>query len=386
MARVDEHLRPDDPGHGHVLDPRKAAILEAVVSEYIGTAQPVGSQLIAQAPGVNVSSATVRAEMVALEHEGFLAQPHTSSGRIPTDKGYRFFVDHLTAPGVLGPAQRHKVHRFFDQVHGEMEEMLGRASGLLSDLTSCAAVVVGPSHETATVRSVQLVGMGPRVTLMVVVLSDGAVEKRSIEHAEEVSDEQLAAASGVLLGGAAGHGLAAAGPFTPTADPVVDELVLASAAALADLATQEDHDQIFVGGPSQLAAAFDAVDTVRTVLAILEQQLVVVSLLRDVLGRGLSVAIGAEHGFEALSSCAVVVAPLSVEGRSGGAIGLLGPTRMDYPRALAAAEVVGQRLGERLGESLGLAETGRTPARTDRRAAPGRRNRGKGTGERRGDS
>ncbi len=386
MARVDEHLRADDPGQGHGLNPRKAAILEAVVSEYIGTAQPVGSQLIAQSPGVSVSSATVRAEMVALEHEGFLAQPHTSSGRIPTDKGYRFFVDHLTAPGVLGPSQRQKVHRFFDQVHGEMEEMLGRASGLLSDLTSCAAVVVGPSHVTATARSVQLVGMGPRVALLVVVLSDGAVEKRSIEHVEEVSDEQLAVATGILLGGTVGLGLAAAGPFAPIGDPVVDRVVVASAGALADLSAHEDHDQIFVGGPSQLAAAFDAVDTVRTVLAILEQQLVVVSLLRDVLGRGLSVAIGTEHGFEPLSSCAVVVAPLAVEGRGGGAIGLLGPTRMDYPRALAAAEVVGQRLGQRIGEALGATDPERGPTGQDREAAPGRSNRGKGTGGQRGDS
>ena len=386
MARVDENLRRDESGHGHGLNARRAAILEAVVSEYIGTAQPVGSQLIAQVPGVNVSSATVRAEMVALEHEGFLAQPHTSSGRIPTDKGYRFFVDHLTAPGVLGPAQRHKVHQFFDQVHGEMEEMLGRASGLLSDLTSCAAVVVGPSHVTATVRSVQLVGMGPRVALLVVVLSDGAVEKRSIEHVEEVSEEQLASATGILLAGTVGGGLAAAGPFTPIGDPVVDRVVAASAGALAALSDHEEQDQVFVGGPSQLAGAFEAVETVRSVLAILEQQLVVVSLLRDVLGRGLSVAIGTEHGFEPLSSCAVIVAPLAVAGRGGGAIGLLGPTRMDYPTALAAAEVVGKRLGDRLGEALGEIEPEGGRRGPDSAGGPGRRRPGKGRGGQRGDS
>ncbi len=111
---------------------------------------------------------------------------------------------------------------------------------------------------------------------------------------------------------------------------------------------------MFVGGPSRLASAFDAVETVRSVLAILEQQLVVVSLLRDVLDRGLSVAIGTEHGYEPLASCAVVVAPVSVDGRDAGAVGLLGPTRMDYPRALAAAHVVGERLGERIGDVLGL--------------------------------
>jgi heat-inducible transcriptional repressor len=112
-----------------------------------------------------------------------------------------------------------------------------------------------------------------------------------------------------------------------------------------------ESDQVFVGGPSRLAQSFDAVETVRSVLGILEQQLVVVTLLRDVLNRGLSVAIGTEHGFEPLASCAVVVAPVSIDGQELGAVGLFGPTRMDYQRALAAAHVVGERLGERLGET-----------------------------------
>src|ERR1700728_5116157 len=118
----------DVAGDERALNDRRAAILEAVVTEYIGTAEPVGSSHVANAPGVQVSSATVRSEMVALEHDGYLVQPHTSAGRIATDKGYRFFVDHLTGPGVLGSGQRQKVRRFFDRVHGEMEEMLERAS------------------------------------------------------------------------------------------------------------------------------------------------------------------------------------------------------------------------------------------------------------------
>ena len=168
-------------GDARRLNPRQASILEAVVTEYIGTAEPVGSSHVASAPGVEVSSATVRSEMVALERDGYLVQPHTSAGRIPTDKGYRFFVDHLTEPGILGPTQHRQVSLFFDQVHGEMETMLERATGLLTELTSYAAVVVGPSHDRATIRSLQLVGLAPRVALLVVVLSDGAVEKGTIE-------------------------------------------------------------------------------------------------------------------------------------------------------------------------------------------------------------
>ena len=338
-----------NPSDERALNSRRAAILEAIVTEYIGSAEPVGSSHVANAPGVRVSSATVRSEMVALEHEGYLAQPHTSAGRIPTDKGYRFFVDHLTTPGVLGPIQRRQVTRFFDQMHGEMEEMLERASGLLSELTSYAAVVVGPSHDTAVVRSVQLVGLAPLHALLVVVLSDGAVEKRTIELEEEASEEALARAGALLSSALVGLSLTGAWSIPSSGSKKIDRLMVAARSALGAMEGTMETDQVFVGGPARLAESFEAVETVRSVLSILEQQLVVVTLLRDVLNRGLSVAIGTEHGYEPLSSCAVVVAPVSAEGHALGAVGLLGPTRMDYPRAMAAAHVVSVRLGERLG-------------------------------------
>jgi heat-inducible transcriptional repressor len=339
----------DTAGDDRALNDRRAAILEAVVTEYIGTAEPVGSSHVANAPGVQVSSATVRSEMVALEREGYLVQPHTSAGRIPTDKGYRFFVDQLTGPGVLGPSQRKQVTQFFDQVHGEMETVLERTSGLLSELTSYAAVVVGPSHESASIRSVQLVGLSPLHALLVVVLSDGAVEKRTMDLQAETSEDVLARAGTQLASHLVGRTLAQPWTVPTSGSAEVDHLVASAHVAFDSLEGGIDADQVFVGGPARLAESFDAVETVRSVLAILEQQLVVVSLLRDVLDRGLSVAIGTEHGFEPLSSCAVVVAPMSIDGQDLGAVGLLGPTRMDYARAMAAAHVVGERLGQRIG-------------------------------------
>jgi heat-inducible transcriptional repressor len=350
MAVRDRAARPTTIPEGD-LDPRKAAILTAVVNEYIASAQPVGSQHVAAAPGVNVSSATVRAEMVALEGEGYLAQPHTSAGRIPTDKGYRFFVDHLTRPGMLDAARRRQVRDFFDHAHGEIEDMLERTSGLLADLTDCTAMVVGPAHGPAPFRSVQLVALGPRVALAVVVLADGTVEKQQFEFSDDVADATLAAASQHLQGELRDHSLDTIPPAVgPTGDPAVDAVAGAGLQAIRSLGTAEAGDQLYVGGSSRMAAAFDAVDTVRSVLSILEQQLVVVSLLRDVLDRGLSVAIGTEHGFEPLASCAIVVVPVSVEGGASGTVGLLGPTRMNYPQALAAVQVVGEQLGARLGE------------------------------------
>jgi len=364
MSDTKRHRREPGEGTENVLDPRKTAILQAVVNRYIGTAQPVGSQHVAGAAGVRVSSATVRAEMAALEGEGYLTQPHTSAGRIPTDKGYRFFVDHLARPGVLGQTQRQQVSHFFDQVHCEMEEMLERASGLLADLTSYAAVVVGPGHESAPIRSVQLVGLEPSVALLVVVLADGAVEKRSVDLGEDTSADVLAGAAAALQSQAQGRTLSGLGTISLIGDPKCDRVLTKVGKVLSRSSGEEPHDHVFVGGPSHLALAFDAVETVRGVLGILEQEMVVVTLLRDVLGRGLSVAIGAEHGYEPLASCAVVVAPVSVEGYEGGAVGLLGPTRMNYPEALAAANLVSEGISERL---AGLAGIGEASARSGRR-------------------
>ncbi len=332
-----------------MLDERKAAILRAVVEEYIETAQPVGSSHVVNAASVAVSSATVRNEMAVLEREGYLVQPHTSAGRIPTDKGYRFFVDHLAKPGALPPAQRQLVRTFFNTAHGELEQMLHDTSRLLSILTDYAAVVaVGPARESATVRSAQLVGLSDRVALLVVVLSSGAVEKRTLELSH-VDDVRLAAATTHLCTHLVGGSLTALGSLPPTGDALTDAIV---DAALSSLAAGHDPEpeHVFVGGASRMAAAFDAVETVRQVLTTLEQQYVVVTLLRDVIDRGLTVAIGTETGLEQLAECALVVAPYEVEGASSGTIGVVGPPRMKYSQALAAVTVVSNRLGRRLSE------------------------------------
>ena len=330
-----------------MLDERKASILRAVVEEYIQTAQPVGSSHIASAPGVQVSSATVRNEMAALETEGFLAQPHTSAGRVPTEKGYRYFVDALTQPSLDRTAAQ-QVRAFFDQAHGEIEQMLADTTRLLTGLTDYAAVVVGPAHEAAAIRSIQLVSLAPTVVLFVAVLGNGAVEKRTLELAAPVGDDVLATATNLLSAGAVGQTLGAIGAVATAADAATEAVLAVVRSAVA--APNDEADQVFVNGASRMAASFEAVETVRSVLTILEQQLVVVTLLRDVVDRGLNVAIGSETGMQPLADCALVVAPYTVDGEQVGTVGVLGPTRMNYPQALAAVAVVGQRLGNRLSE------------------------------------
>jgi heat-inducible transcriptional repressor len=332
-----------------MLDDRKAAILRVVVEEYIETAQPVGSATVAKLPDLAVSSATVRNEMGVLEREGYLVQPHTSAGRIPTDKGYRFFVDQLAKPVPLDPAQNQQVREFFARAHGELEQMLQDTSRLLSSLTDYAAVVIAPSHEAATIRSVQVVGLGPTVALLVVVLANGTVEKRSLDFSASVSDAELGALSAHLAAHLVGRAVGSALSVPATGDRFIDTVSAAAIDALgAGHDTEADH--VFVGGAARMAAAFDAVETVRQVLSILEQQYVVVTLLQDVLDRGLSVAIGTEHGVQSLADCSIVVAPYRAEGEPSGTVGVLGPTRMRYDQALAAVAVVSKRLGRALTE------------------------------------
>ncbi|MDP9442417.1 MAG: heat-inducible transcriptional repressor HrcA [Actinomycetota bacterium] len=333
-----------------MLDERKAEILRAVVEEYIDTAQPVGSSRLVQTGSLRVSPATVRNELSVLEREGYLIQPHTSAGRVPTEKGYRFFVDQLTPKGTLQPAQRQAVLDFFNRTHGELEQMLHATSRLLSGLTDYAAVVIGPPHEAATVRAVQLVGLAPRVVLLVAVLSNGVVEKRSIELPADAEEPTLAAASARLAAHLIGRPLGVAEPLPSCGQPDLDRIVETALDSMRH-GHDDEPDHVFVGGASRMVAAFDAVDTVGQVLSILEQQYVVVTLLKDVLDRGLSVAIGSEVGHESLAECSVVVAPYEVEGEAAGTIGVVGPTRMKYPQALAAVALVSQRLGRRLSES-----------------------------------
>jgi heat-inducible transcriptional repressor len=331
------------------MDERKAAILRAVVEEYIETAQPVGSGHVALARGVDVSSATVRNEMAALEAEGFLRQPHTSAGRVPTEKGYRFFVDHLREPAKLTTSSAQEVRAFFAQAHGEVEQMLAETSRLLSDLTRLTGVVVAPSPVEASVRSLQLVALSASSAVLVAVLSDGSVEKHTIELPPGLGDQRVIAASAHLSAHLGGVPRDALGRVPASGDQLTDALVARAVDALGSAAVN-DPEQVYVGGTARMAQAFDAIETVREVLAILEQQFVVVSLIRDVIDRGLQVAIGTETGMAPLAECALVVAPYEVEGERAGTIGVLGPTRMNYPQALAAVAVVGHRLSDRLTE------------------------------------
>ena len=334
-----------------MLDDRKTAILRAIVEEYIATAMPVGSSHIANSQEFAVSSATVRNDMAVLEREGFLTHPHTSAGRIPTDKGYRIFVDNLVPNGTLGSIEQAKVGSFFESAHFRLEETLQRTSMLLTQLTNYASVVIGPSVEVAVIRSVQLVRLSNHHLTVVIVLSNGSVENEQLEISHDVSDENIVDAAFKLQKLMLNAPLRDIQLMRAANQKSADGISELCEKVLASLDRTRNDETFFVGGASQMAEAFDAVEIVRNVLHTLEQQYVVVTLVRDMLNRGLSVAIGAEHGVEPLSACSVVLAPVIADGENIGTVGVLGPTRMNYPQALATVELVSDRLGRRLTES-----------------------------------
>jgi heat-inducible transcriptional repressor len=334
------------------LDDRKATILRAIVEEHITTAQPVGSQTIARSRNLGVSSATVRNDMTVLEREGYLVQPHTSAGRVPTDRGYRFFVDNFDHQPGLGPAQRRVVSDFFtlfQSAHQVLEELLHETSQLLARVSTHTAVIVGPHIEAATIRSVQLVTLQPSLVLALAILSNGRVEKSILHVAADLDDATVATAGALLdtqLSGAQWNWLP---DLRPVAGPEADTLARDARDALATRAEQESFEPLYVGGASRLAAeqqAFPATDSAARLLELLERQVEVVSLVHDLLDQGTTtVRIGSENSIDELRECSIVVAPYKVDGEVAGTVGVLGPTRMDYRQALAAVEAISQQLG-----------------------------------------
>jgi heat-inducible transcriptional repressor len=335
------------------LDERKAAILRAIVEQHVSTAQPVGSQTVAGSPGMNVSSATVRNEMTVLEHEGYIMQPHTSAGRIPTDRGYRYFVDHFTQSGLLPAPQRRAVASFFTlfaSANQVLDDLLHETSQLLARVSSHTAMVLGPrSHvDAATVRSIQLVSLQPTLVLALAILSSGSVEKCVLHLSAEVDDAGVAAAGIALDTQLNGARWASLPEVVPTGNPTADQLARHARDALSARGEHEPVDPLYVGGASRLAAeqeAFATTATASRLLELLEHQVELVALVQELLAQGPTVSIGSENSLDDLRDCSIVVAPYRVDGEVAGTVGVLGPTRMDYRQALAAVEAISEQLG-----------------------------------------
>jgi heat-inducible transcriptional repressor len=333
------------------LDDRKALLLRAVVHDFIQTAEPVGSRTLAERYELGVSAATIRNELATLEEQGYLSHPHTSAGRVPTDRGYRFYVDSLSGVGRLARAQEAAIVRYFEGA-ADLEETLRRTSVLLASLSSYTAMVAPPSLDRSRVRHLELVGLGRHVTMLVLIMDTGRVEKRLIEIAHEVSADDLEDLRRMLNEALVGERLDRAELILSAmaADVPPDRrLVFTTLAnAIGQVIGDQNSERVWVGGQAHIAGprGFDGIETIHRVYQALEQQVLVLGLLQAALGKDrVSVIIGSEHQVEGMEACSFVTSTY-LAGDATGSIGVLGPTRMDYLRAMAAVQAVARYLGD----------------------------------------
>ena len=340
---------------------RRLSVLRAIVEDYVKTEEPVGSKALVERHGLGVSPATVRNDMAALEEEGYITAPHTSAGRVPTDKGYRLFVDRLTTVKPMTAAEKRAIAGFLEGAV-DLDDVVSRSTRLLSQLTRQVAVVQYPTLSRSTVRHVELVSLAPTRLLLVLILSTGRVEQRLLEVTEEVSEETLATLRAQINTAVAGAVIAEAGealrtiaqPADAPADAPQDPL--ASAVAEALIEAMNDHrsdERISIGGTSNLARFGDSFDTaVRPLLEALEEHVVLLKLMGEATAGGLvTVRIGAEGPYQELSQTSVVATGYGPGDEALATLGVVGPTRMDYPGSMAAVRAVARYLSRILDEA-----------------------------------
>lgn len=329
-----------------MTDDRKLAVLRAIVEDYVATQEPVGSKALVERHQLGVSPATVRNDMAALEEEGLIAQPHTSAGRIPTDKGYRFFVDRLTTLKAMSTAEKRAISEFLEGAH-DLDDIVQRSVRLLAQLTQQVAIVQYPTLSRSTVRHIELVALSSSRLLAVLILSTGRVEQRVIEVPVELTDELLGEARLRLNAAASSRTITdaatALSALTDEVDPERRATYRTVVAALVEAMVDHRSDErVVVAGTANLARFGDSFDTtIRPLLEALEEQVVLLKLLGEATAPSkVTVRIGHEGPYDELATTSVVAAGYGTADQHLAALGVVGPTRMDYPGTMAAVRAV----------------------------------------------
>jgi heat-inducible transcriptional repressor len=343
-----------------MLEERRLEVLRAIVEDFVLTNEPVGSKALADRHQLGVSPATVRNDMAALEDEGYIAQPHTSAGRIPTDLGYRLFVDRLSTVKPLSVAERRAIESFLEGAV-DLDDVVRRSVRLLAGITRQVAVVQYPTLSRSAVRHVEIVAMTPSRILLVLITDKGRVEQRVVEvqscrpDGTGVTDADVADLRRLL--GQALHGRrlvdvpAALAELPDAAPPPIRPYVSALATIVLEVLVERPEERVVLAGTANLTgsdgSALDFPFSLRPVLEALEEQVVLLRLLGHAADPDtVTVRIGHENDVEGLQSTSVISA-----GYGFGGMGVLGPTRMDYPATMAAVRAVARYVGELLGTS-----------------------------------
>jgi heat-inducible transcriptional repressor len=336
-----------------VSEPRKLEVLRAIVEDYVHSREPVGSKALVERHHLGVSSATIRNDMAALEDDGLITAPHTSAGRIPTDKGYRLFVDQISAMKPLSQAERRAIQTLLEGPD-DLDDVLERTVRLLSQLTNQVAVVQYPHLSRATIRHIEFVLLAPRQVLVVLIANTGKVEQKVVDVGQELADDALAGIRGRFLGSLAGTPLSQLTRSLPAVvsgvGPGQRQAAQALAHGLEILAHSSREDRMVMAGTANLARSnVDFPLSIGPVLEALEEQVVMLRLLSEMAQdpRGVTVSIGRENPYDGLAEASVVATAYGPD--STAKIGVLGPTRMDYPTTMAAVRAVARYLSRILG-------------------------------------
>ncbi|MFI8565217.1 heat-inducible transcriptional repressor HrcA [Rhodococcus sp. NPDC078407] len=342
-------------------DDRRFEVLRAIVADYVSTQEPVGSRALVERHNLGVSSATVRNDMAVLEAEGYIAQPHTSSGRVPTDKGYRQFVDRIADVKPLSAAERRAILEFLEN-GVDLDDVLRRGVRLLAQLTRQVAVVQYPTLSASSVRHLEVVALTPARLLLVLITDSGRVDQRIVELGDVLDDENLSQLRRLLGSALEGKRLAAASAavaeLAENAPAGLRDAMIRSATVLVESLVEHPEERLVLGGTANLTrnAADFAGDagfpgSLRAVLEALEEQVVVLKLLavtQDT--RTVTVRIGEETQVEEMRGTSVISTGYGSAGMVLGGMGVLGPTRMDYPGTIASVAAVARYIGEVLAE------------------------------------
>jgi len=339
-----------------VLEDRRLDVLRAIVEDFVATQEPVGSKALAERHHLGVSPATVRNDMAALEDEGYLTQPHTSAGRVPTDKGYRMFVDRLSGVKALSAAERRAITQFLAGAV-DLDDVVHRSVRLLAQLTRQVAVVQYPSLTRSAVRHVELVALAPTRVLLVLIVDTGRVEQRVVELPAALTEDQVADLRSMLNGRLSGKRLADApvvvGDLPDLTPPPLRPVMSAVLSVLLE-ALVEREERVAVAGTANLTRHVgDFSTSLRPVLEAIEEQVVLLRLIDCAASGMVTVHIGGENPVEQLRTTSVVT--VGYGGGVGSAalagMGVVGPTRMDYPGAMSAVRAVARYVGDLLGDA-----------------------------------
>ena len=338
------------------LDERKYLILQAIIDDYILTAMPVGSRTISRKSGVGFSPATIRNEMSDLEELGYLAQPHTSAGRVPSNKAYRLYVDHLMKAAKLSPDERERMHEHLISRSKQVEGVIRSAADVLSDATKYTSVIVAPKLGTLRIKHVQLVPVADRTALMIIVTSAGIVKDAVIRVPEGLDADDLYSISRMLTQKLADKPLEAVrqafSELLRNAEQSRKLLGETLAVIEKKLETGGDASDVVIGGSSNLLEypEYSDVNKARNFLAVLESKDTVRQLVSRDGGMEITIRIGPENGRPELNDCSIVTASYRLGDHSTGTLGIIGPTRMNYNRVISVLDFMGRALSDVLSE------------------------------------